>query len=82
MSEKLINLSNLEYYDSKIKQWVNAQIATGGVQYLGTVDSVAGLSISATKGDYYRVITEFKNIDETVTAHAGDLIFAEVDNPL
>lgn len=51
----------------------------GKVDYLGTVSSMEGLSTTAGRGDYYRVITEFEF--GTEIAHVGDVISATVDNP-
>lgn len=50
-----------------------------GVEYLGVVSSLIGLTTTASKGDFYRVVVEFTS--GNVTAHVGDLVVAEVDNP-
>ena len=48
---------------------------TGKSDYLGTIDSVSSLSITANKGDFYRVKTAWTGV------HVGDIILAEKDNP-
>jgi hypothetical protein len=65
------------------KDWVTDQIQkqiTGTVQYLGTLATLNGLSMEASKGDFYRVTTEIKN-GSTILAFVGDLVVAEKDNP-
>ena len=49
------------------------------VDYLGTIGSVNELTTTATKGDFYRAITEFTS--GSVTIHVGDLVIAEIANP-
>ena len=48
---------------------------TGKSDYLGTIDSIASLSTTASKGDFYRVRTAWEGV------HVGDMIIAEKDNP-
>jgi hypothetical protein len=54
-------------------------VATGTVEYLGTVSALTGLSTTAAKGDFYRVLTAFTVGSET--AHVGDILIATKDNP-
>ena len=55
------------------------KMATGTVEYLGTVSALTGLSTTAGKGDFYRVSTQFTFGSET--AHVGDILLAAKDNP-
>ncbi len=55
------------------------RVATGAVEYLGTVSALTGLSTTAAKGDFYRVLTAFTVGSET--AHVGDILIATKDNP-
>lgn len=55
------------------------KVASGAVQYLGTVTALTGLSTTAGKGDFYRVSTAFTFGSET--AHVGDILLATKDNP-
>jgi hypothetical protein len=55
------------------------KIASGAVQYLGTVTALTGLSTTAGKGDFYRVSTAFTFGSET--AHVGDILLATKDKP-
>lgn len=48
---------------------------TGKSDYLGTIDSMASLSTTASKGDFYRVKTAWEGV------HVGDMIIAEKNNP-
>ena len=54
-------------------------LISNGVQYLGTVTALSGLSTNAGKGDFYRVSTQFAFGSET--AHVGDILIAIKDNP-
>ena len=54
-------------------------LISNGVQYLGTVAALSGLSTSAGQGDFYRVSTQFTFGSET--AHVGDILIAIKDNP-
>ena len=55
------------------------KMVTGTVEYLGTVSALTGLSTTAGKGDFYRVLTAFTVGSET--AHVGDILIATKDNP-
>lgn len=55
------------------------KIASGAVEYLGTVTALTGLSTTAGKGDFYRVSTAFTFGSET--AHVGDILLATKDKP-
>lgn len=55
------------------------KMATGAVEYKGTVSALTGLSTTAGKGDFYRVSTQFTFGSET--AHVGDILLATKDNP-
>ena len=64
----------LNYSNVASKSYVDAKVA-GSVDYLGGVSALTGLSTTAGKGDFYRVVTGFD------VAHAGDLLIAEKNNP-
>lgn len=55
------------------------KVITNGVDYLGTVSALTGLSTSAGAGDFYRVSTAFTFGAET--AHVGDILIATKANP-
>ena len=55
------------------------KMATGTVEYKGTVSAMSGLSTTAGAGDFYRVSTQFTFGSET--AHVGDILLATKDNP-
>lgn len=61
------------------EEYVDRTVA-GAVDYLGVANALTDLSVTAGKGDFYRVGTEIKSGD-TVFAYAGDLIIAEKDAP-
>ena len=54
-------------------------LISNGVQYLGTVASLNGLSTTAGQGDFYRVSAQFTFDSET--AHVGDILIAIKDTP-
>ena len=56
------------------------KVITNGVDYLGTVSALTGLSTTAGSGDFYRVSTEF-TFSGTEKAHVGDILLATKDNP-
>lgn len=70
-----VNNSTTEVPTSKAVQTYVASQVAGAVQYLGTVSALTGLSITAGKGDFYRLSAAIEG------AHAGDLVVAEKNNP-
>ena len=61
------------------KNYINSLIASGSVQYLGVTGNMPYNSTSVSKGDFYRVSSEFTN--NSITAHVGDIIIANKDEP-
>ena len=61
------------------KAYVDKAVLNGGVNYLGTVSAIAGLSTTADAGDFYRVSIAFTFGSET--AHVGDILIATKTNP-
>lgn len=70
-----VNNSTTEVPTSQaVQTYVASQVASA-VQYLGTVSALTGLSVTAGKGDFYRLSAAVAG------GHAGDLVVAEKDNP-
>ena len=61
------------------KAYVDKAVLNGGVNYLGTVSAITGLSTTADAGDFYRASTAFAFGSET--AHIGDILIATKANP-
>lgn len=61
------------------KAYVDNAVLNGGVNYLGTVSAITGLSTTADAGDFYRVSTAFAFGSET--AHVGDILLATKAKP-
>lgn len=55
------------------------KMATGTVEYRGTISAIPDPSAEIGKGDFYRVSTAFTFGSET--AHVGDILLATKDNP-
>lgn len=70
-----VNNSTTEVPTSKAIQTYVAERVASAVQYLGTVSALTGLSVTAGKGDFYRLSAAVAG------GHAGDLVIAEKDNP-